>query len=88
MPDDPYVTLWPGVRPVVTGVDEQALAAADVDGKLELIAGCSWYRLLPNGEWERHVYTEDYGGVRVVGADSDGDGRPEIAGNLVPHTLA
>lgn len=81
LPDDPYVTPWPDVRPVVTGVDEQALAAADVDGdgRLELIAGCSWYRLLPNGGWERHVYARDYGGVRVVAADFDGDGRPEIA---------
>ena len=81
LPDDPYATPWPEVRPVVTGVDEQALAAADVDGdgRLELIAGCSWYRLLPDGTWERHVYTHDYGGVRVVAADLDGDGRPEIA---------
>ena len=81
LPDDPYVTPWPGFRPIVTGVNEQSFAAADVDGdgKLELIAGRSWYRLLANGEWERHVYTEDFDGERVVAADFDGDGRPEIA---------
>ena len=81
LPDDPYVTPWPGFRPIVTGVNEQSFAVADVDGdgKLELIAGRSWYRLLASGEWERHVYTEDFDGERVVAADFDGDGRPEIA---------
>ena len=81
VPDDPYVSPWPGVRPVVNGVNEQALDVADVDGdgRLELIAGTSWYRLLPNGEWERHVFAEGYGGVRVAAADFDGDGRVEIA---------
>ena len=81
LPDDPYVTPWPGFRPVVTGVNEEAFAVADVDGdgRLELIAGCSWYRLLPGGGWERHVYTEDFEGPRVVAADFDGDGRVEIA---------
>ena len=81
VPDDPFVTPWPGVCKVATGVNEQDFAAADVDGdgRLELIAGTSWYRLLPNGEWERHVFAEGYGGVRVRAADIDGDGRPEIA---------
>ena len=81
LPDDPYLSPWPNVRPVVTDVDEQALAAADVDGdgRLELIAGLSWYRLLPNEKWERHVYTEEFESPRIVACDFDGDGLPEIA---------
>ncbi len=81
VPDDPFVTPWPGVHKVATGVNEQDFAVADVDGdgRLELIAGTSWYRLLSSGEWKRHVFAEGYGGVRVRAADFDGDGRIEIA---------
>ncbi|HEY66596.1 MAG TPA: VCBS repeat-containing protein [Caldilineae bacterium] len=80
VPEDPYVSPWPGIRPVATNVNEEGLAVADVDGdgRLELIAGQSWYRLRSNGEWERHVFAEGYVSPRVVAADFDGDGRVEI----------
>lgn len=81
VPDDPRVSPWPGVRPVATDVvNEEGFAAADVDGdgRLELIAGQSWYRFLPNGEWERNVYTEGYVSTRLGAADLNGDGQIEI----------
>ena len=79
VPDDPRVSPWPGVSPVVRGVREEGLAAADVDGdgKLELVAGLSWYKLGQSG-WERYEYARGYFSPRVVAADFDGDGRPEI----------
>jgi len=80
LPDDPYVSPWPEVQPVVTDVDEQGLAAADVDGdgQLELIAGLSWYRPSSGGRWGRHVFTEEFESPRLAAADFDGDGRAEI----------
>ena len=30
----------------------------DGDGRLELVAGLSWYRPLPNGDWERHIFAQ------------------------------
>ncbi len=81
VPANPRVTPWQGIFPVVTGIREEGLAVADVDGdgKLELIAGQSWYRRPERGElWERHVFAQGYDSPRVAVADFDGDGRVEI----------
>lgn len=81
LPEDPYTSPWPNVRPVFTGVSDEGLAAADLDGdgRLELVAGLYWYRLLPGGRWEGHVYTQEFESPpRVAAADLDGDGRAEI----------
>jgi len=82
VPDNPYVSPWPGVCEIADDVLEEGLAAADVDGdgRLELIAGLSWYRppQTPGGSWERHIFAEGYVSPKAVAADFDCDGRPEI----------
>jgi len=80
VPDDPRVSPWPTVALVATGVKEEGLSVADVDGdgRMELVAGLSWYRLRTDGTWERHVFAEGYVSPKSVVADFDGDGRPEI----------
>ena len=72
---------WPpGLHAVSGGVHEEGLSAADVDGdgKLELVAGLSWYRPLGKGCWERHEFARGYVSPKNVAGDFDGDGRAEI----------
>lgn len=82
VPDDPTISPWPNVYPVVTGVREEGFAVADVDGdgRLELIAGQAWYRppAHPGGTWTRHVFVEGFFSPRVAVADFNRDGRLEI----------
>jgi hypothetical protein len=61
-------------------VNEEGFAIADVDGdgRLNLIAGQSWYRSVDGGRWERHVYAEGFVSTRLGAADFDGDGQIEI----------
>lgn len=82
IPPDPRVSPWPGVQPIATGVREEGLAIADVDGdgRRELIAGQSWYRPVKprEGIWERYPFAEGFVATRVAAADFAGDGRSEI----------
>ena len=82
VPDDPRISPWPHVYAIWTGVLEEGLCYADVDGdgKNELIAGLSWYRppKSPGGNWERHEFARGYVSPKSVVADFDGDGKPEI----------
>jgi hypothetical protein len=82
VPDDPKVSPWLNVYPIATGVHEEGLCFSDVDldGRLELIAGLSWYRVpkSPDGKWERHEFAKGYVSPKSVTADFDDDGRPEI----------
>ena len=82
VPDDPYQSPWPQVYVVISDLREEGLAAADVDGdgRLELIAGQSWYRApdQPGGVWRRYPFVDDYLSPRVAAADFAGDGQIEI----------
>jgi len=82
VPDDPTQTPWPTVRPIVTGVSEEGLIAADMDGdgRLEIVAGQSWYKPPEtyDGKWERHVFAEGFHFTRLAAGDFLGNGETHI----------
>ena len=82
VPPDPTMSPWPELQVIVSGLSEEGLAAADLDGdgRLELIAGQSWYRppARPGDRWQRHPFAEGFLSPRVAVADFNGDGRLEI----------
>ena len=82
VPDDPSISPWPNVRTIVSGVRQEGFALADIDGdgRLELIAGQSWFRppATMDGAWERHIIAEDFVSPRVAAADFSGDGKIEV----------
>jgi hypothetical protein len=80
IPGDPRSSPWP--RRVLAEIpygEEMVAHDLDGDGRLDLVAGPYWLENLGNGHFVPHLLAQGYEGVaRVVVADINCDGRPDI----------
>ena len=85
------------LAPIQDGVATMGAAVADIDrdGRLDVVAGRSWYRNAGAGIWARYPYTtlgsvyshfDDFAKVAVL--DLNSDGRPDIVASLFAETSA
>lgn len=83
--------------PVAEGVVAMGAAVADLDrdGRLDVVAGRSWYRVGADGRWERRAYTtatgplpefDDFAKLAVL--DVDGDRRLDVVAALFAESPA
>lgn len=94
VPDDPYVSPWPGAEIIASGKyennpkyrrknrkqPEEGIAVGDIDGdgRNELVAGTWWYKYTSEKGWEEHKFAKGYITTKISIADIDGDGVNEI----------
>jgi len=98
LPDDPTVEPWPQdcFHLIAEGIeDTEGLVTCDVDadGRNELLAGPSIYKLsnCPGGEWHAKHFAPGFTQTRVAAADLTGDGQLDIVlaeGESNPARLA
>lgn len=85
IPDDPTIEPWPGdcfhlIAEAIEDTEGLVICDVDGDGRNELIAGPSIYRLsnCPGGEWHVKHFAPGFRQTRVVVGDLTGDGQLDV----------